>query len=255
MSSQPRLAYYAFTTTDGHQATIYVAPDDDPWQVATQYVRAHIASDSHLAALRIASQAESAALTAQLEGAQLEAALPPEPGSGATPPRRDAPTADQPPRGAKVNTSGYGRMPSDHPAWAGRAQQETWRSGVLVIWDHELRRIIGLSAQQALKLLAHLQASEDWRQEGVVLGAPMTRFVLGQPDRPPEPVLSDPIRLSPKYSSSPPGYSAVAPRTAQVLTRLAQASSSVKPRRVYMLVAAHVWSGGSALRPGVAPAR
>ena len=94
-----------------------------------------------------------------------------------------------------------------------------------------MQRIIGLSAKQAPDLLARPQSSDLWPQEGIVVGTPMTRFVLNQPDRPPEAVLVDQTRLSPKCSSSPPGYSAVAPRTAQVLTRLAQASSSVKPRR------------------------
>ncbi len=235
MPSEPRPSFYTLRTTDGHQATIYVAPDGDPWQAATQYARTSFAGDSQLAALRIASEAEIAAHTAQLKGVP-----PSEPGSGVspttTPPAAAAPPAPpvQPPRGAKVNVGWFGRGPNDHPAWATRPQQETWRSRVLLVWDHDLQRIVGLSAEQALDLLAHLQSSEGWRQEGVVLGTPMTRLVLKQPDRSPEAVLVDHTRLSPKCSSSPPGYSAVAPRTAQVLTRLAQASSTVKPRRAYM---------------------
>lgn len=109
------------------------------------------------------------------------------------------PAAALPPRGAKVNV-GHGT--SDHPAWASRWQQQTWRSGVLVLWDHDLQCIIGLSAGQALGLLSHFQSSEDWRQDGVVLGRPMTRLVLGQPDRPPEPVLADQIPFSPAETAT-----------------------------------------------------
>jgi len=72
MSSQPRPAYYTFTTTHGHQASVYVPPDDDPWQAATHYARASVESDSHLAELRIASEVEIAGYSVQLKGAQMD---------------------------------------------------------------------------------------------------------------------------------------------------------------------------------------
>jgi hypothetical protein len=156
MPPVPRPSFYTLRTTHGYQATIYVAPHDDPWQTATQHARASFASDSQLAELRIASQAEIAAFTAQLPNAPLEPVLPPEPGSDAVPPALLG--VDQPPRGAKINVGWLGRRPHDHPAWASRPQQETWRSGVLGVWDQDLRRIVGLSAEQALDLLAHLQS-------------------------------------------------------------------------------------------------
>jgi hypothetical protein len=201
MPSQSRPSYYTLSTTDGRQVTIYVAPDDDPWQAATQYARASFASDSQLAALRIASQAEIAALTAQLEVA-------PEPGSGAnptsTPPAAAAPPAPpaQPPRGAKVNAGRLGRGPKDHPTWATGPQRETWRSRVLLVWDHDLQRIVGLSAKQALDLIAHLQSCDQWPQEGIVVGTPMTRLALNQPDRPPQAVLVDQIELAPAETAA-----------------------------------------------------
>ena len=201
MPSQAPPSFYTLTTTDGHQATLYVAPDDDPWQVATQYARSRIASDNYLAELRIATQAEIAAFTAQLQGAppapSTAGGTTPEPGSDAAPPGKALPTVDQPPRGAKVNIGWLRRGPSDHPAWASRWQQETWRSGVLVLWDHNLQRLIGLSAKQALDLLAHLQSCDQSPQESIIVGVLMTRLVLNQPDRPPEAVLVDQIELSP----------------------------------------------------------
>jgi hypothetical protein len=75
MPSEPHPSFYTLRTTGGHQATLYVPPDDGPWQAATQYARASFASDSQLAELRIATEAEVAALTARLEGALLAPTL------------------------------------------------------------------------------------------------------------------------------------------------------------------------------------
>jgi len=77
MPPQRRPSCYTLSTNDGNQATLHVAPDDDPWQAATHYARASVASDSHLAELRIASETEIAGFTAHLVDAP-----PPEPGSG-----------------------------------------------------------------------------------------------------------------------------------------------------------------------------
>jgi len=150
--------------------------------------------------LRIASAAEIAALTAhQPDPAAVQ---PPEPGSEAAL-TQPLPLPDAPaPRGFKLNLHPDWRKPHEHPAWASRPQQETWRTGVLLVWDQDLKRIIGLSASQALHLLADIHSCDQWPQEGIILGVPMTRIVLSQPDRPPEAILVDQIVLSPAETAA-----------------------------------------------------
>ncbi len=164
------------------QAT-YVPPNDDPWQAATQHVRASFAS-----------KAATAALTAQLEAAPLKPITALDPGSEAAPPA--SPPADQHSRSTKVNVGRLGRRSNDQPAWASCPQRETWRSLVLLAWDHERQRIVRLSAQQVLDLLAHFQSCDQWPEEGIVVGIPVTSFVLNQPDHVSEDVLVDQIELS-----------------------------------------------------------
>jgi hypothetical protein len=181
MPPEPRPAFYTLRTTRGHQATIYVTPDDDPWQAATQYARASIASDSQLAELRIASEAEIAALTAAFEKALFPGQAPSVPGSDTASPPPASPPADQPPRGAKVNVGRPGRKSTDHPVWATGLQQETWRINILVVWDSDLRRIVGLPANRAMGLLNYMRSTTAWKTDGIPVGAPDSYSLLDDP--------------------------------------------------------------------------
>ena len=61
MMPPSRPFFYTLRTTDGRQATIYVPPDDNPWQAEPQYARASFENDSHLAELRIPARLRSQA--------------------------------------------------------------------------------------------------------------------------------------------------------------------------------------------------
>jgi hypothetical protein len=54
-----------------------------------------------------------------------------------------------------------------------------------------------LSATQAIALLEHLRADDSSQQDGVVVGQPATRLVVGEPEQEPETVLVNQMRLSP----------------------------------------------------------
>jgi hypothetical protein len=51
--------------------------------------------------------------------------------------------------GAHVNTK-WRYKAKDYPAWANRAQQESWTKTRLVVWEAESQRIVRLSAAEAL---------------------------------------------------------------------------------------------------------
>jgi len=83
------------------------------------------------------------------------------------------------------------------PDWANQLQREKWEERTLVLWDHESHQITGLSATQALHVLNHLRTNDDWKQQGVVIGEPVTRLSIDDPTREPEEVLINQIDLSP----------------------------------------------------------
>jgi hypothetical protein len=98
--------------------------------------------------------------------------------------------------GARINRSGL-RRTHDCPDWANRLQREKWKERSLVLWDHESHQITGLSVTQALQVLNHLRINDDWKQQGVVVGEPVTRLSIDDPTREPEEVLINQIDLSP----------------------------------------------------------
>jgi hypothetical protein len=98
--------------------------------------------------------------------------------------------------GMHVNTNVYRGKPPSCPAWAKPMQREDWKSRGLIVWKDETHTITRLSAQDALQVLASLQANDAWKQDGLVVGRPMTRFSLSQPDAKPEEILVDTIALN-----------------------------------------------------------
>jgi hypothetical protein len=69
LPSETRPTFYTLRTTCDREATIHIPPGGDPWQAATLHARAAFASDSELAELRIASDAETTTMQPQLEAA------------------------------------------------------------------------------------------------------------------------------------------------------------------------------------------
>jgi len=88
----------------------------------------------------------------------------------------------------------------DYPAWATPAQREKWSERGLVVWENEAQQVTRLRAGQAIQLLEYLGTHDDWKSQGVVVGEPTTRLVLEKPDRAPETVLLNQIKLDPDQS-------------------------------------------------------
>lgn len=81
--------------------------------------------------------------------------------------------------GARINTRRGQKV--DCPAWADRLQQETWEKQGLVLWDHQSREITRLAATQTLSLLSYMRSTDDWRQEGLVVGEPSVQVFPDDP--------------------------------------------------------------------------
>ena len=88
------------------------------------------------------------------------------------------------------------------PDWANPRQREQWAKKGLILWEYDSRVILRLSATKALDLLDHLYAEDAWKEDGIVLGEPVTRLVVGEPEQKPEKVLINQILLSPSRSGS-----------------------------------------------------
>jgi hypothetical protein len=101
--------------------------------------------------------------------------------------------------GARVNTW-WSHEVKDFPDWANPYQREKWAKEGPILWESESRVVLRLSATQALQLLDHLHTEDAWKEEGIVLGEPVTRLVVGRPEQEPERVLINQIHLSPSRS-------------------------------------------------------
>jgi hypothetical protein len=86
------------------------------------------------------------------------------------------------------------------PDWANPRQREQWAKKGLILWEYESRVILRLSATQALELLDHLHTEDAWKEDGIVLGEPVTRLVVGKPEQEPEKVLINQMHLPPTRS-------------------------------------------------------
>jgi len=100
--------------------------------------------------------------------------------------------------GIWINSGRYGAK--DYPSWATPAQREKWRDRGLIVWEGESQQIVRLRAGQAIQLLKYLRTNDDWKSQGFTLGEPTTRLVLEEPDRDPENVLLNQIKLDPTQS-------------------------------------------------------
>jgi hypothetical protein len=88
------------------------------------------------------------------------------------------PNHEPPPWGIKVNTHRSGQQKRDCPPWANGFQREKWGEAGVVIWDHDQQQITRLHAGHALDILQLLRTTDDWRQEGIIVGEPAVRIKL-----------------------------------------------------------------------------
>jgi hypothetical protein len=64
------------------------------------------------------------------------------------------------------------------PEWAKPFQKNKWQERGVVIWDEKTQQITRCYAEQMLKVLQDLNATDVWKQDGYVVGVPAYRIVL-----------------------------------------------------------------------------
>jgi hypothetical protein len=103
--------------------------------------------------------------------------------------------------GARINTRVH-NDPSDCPDWFDPTHRDKWVQKGLVVWQSETRHVSRLSPTHALRVLEDLRNDDAWNGQGIVIGEPVTRLALDQPEQKGEPALWNPIRLSPSQTKA-----------------------------------------------------
>jgi hypothetical protein len=103
--------------------------------------------------------------------------------------------------GAQINTRSRHKA-TDYPDWTSPRQRDKWVKRGLIVWENEAQRVVRLTATQALHVLDQLRSDDTLKEQVIVVGEPMTRLAIGEPEREPEEILSDPIQLSPRQTKA-----------------------------------------------------
>lgn len=78
---------------------------------------------------------------------------------------------DQTTWGIHLNFEGYFDSPPNCPSWLTQLQQQDWQQRGIVVWNSNLHIVTHLYAEYALELLEHLQSTDAWKFEGLVIGS------------------------------------------------------------------------------------
>lgn len=73
--------------------------------------------------------------------------------------------------GMHLNFEGYFSSPPSCPSGLTQLQQQYWQWRGIVVWDADLRLVTPLYAGYALELLEYMQANEDWKSNGFLVGS------------------------------------------------------------------------------------
>ncbi|HUM27834.1 MAG TPA: hypothetical protein PKN81_16465 [Anaerolineales bacterium] len=79
---------------------------------------------------------------------------------------------DQTTWGIHLNFEGYFASPPPPLSWLTQLQQQDWQQRGIVVWNASLHIVARLYAGYALELLDHLQGTDAWNTEGLVIGSP-----------------------------------------------------------------------------------
>jgi len=71
----------------------------------------------------------------------------------------------------KVGDQVFASSPNP-PSWLTQLQQHDWQQRGIVLWDSNLHIVAHLYTGYSLELLEHLQGSDTWKTEGLVIGSP-----------------------------------------------------------------------------------
>ena len=74
--------------------------------------------------------------------------------------------------GIHLNFEGHFASPPNPPSWLTQLQQQDWQRRGVVLWNADLHIVSHLYASYALELLEHLQGTDAWETEGLVIGSP-----------------------------------------------------------------------------------
>jgi len=86
------------------------------------------------------------------------------------------------------------------PDWAKPHQRDKWREKGLIVWDRETQTVARLRGRDALDILAQLRGSDEWNQDGYVVGEPVWRLSLNNPPDRGKPWLANQIVLDPEQT-------------------------------------------------------
>lgn len=114
----------------------------------------------------------------------------------------------------KITDSGS----TDWPLWATTRQQQLWKEGVLVIWDHESQTVIALNLQHTLTLRDFLLITSDWRTLGLRIGNVAFNLLPKGAERQPPPVQTIPEPVFTLFHGSNPGRARSFLTNAMVIT-------------------------------------
>lgn len=103
--------------------------------------------------------------------------------------------------GVRLNRTAW-TPAKDWPDWMNPHQREQWRKKGLNVWDQETQTVARLRGRHALAIMAQLRDSDEWEQQGCVIGEPAWRLSLDNPDDKGEPVLVDQIVLDPEQATA-----------------------------------------------------
>lgn len=79
---------------------------------------------------------------------------------------------DQTTWGIHLNFEADLASPPNCPSWLTQLQQQDWQQRGIVVWNANLHIVAHLYAGYALELLDHLQGTDAWKTEGLVIGSP-----------------------------------------------------------------------------------
>lgn len=75
--------------------------------------------------------------------------------------------------GMHLNFEGHFGSPPSCSPWLTQIQQQDWQRRGIVVWDADLRIVTNLYAGYALEVLENLQANDDWKSNGFLIGSPI----------------------------------------------------------------------------------
>lgn len=95
---------------------------------------------------------------------------------------KDQPIPVNPAWGIHLNCYGYMKQ-TPCPGWVNSSQREQWDERGVIVWDAPSHTVTRLRASQALSILEELRNTEEWKEHGIIVGEPVQRLMLPNPEK------------------------------------------------------------------------